>query len=408
MTDSKELAEHFFRHSHAKLVAILVRYFGLKEVEIAEDIVQDTLVEAMEKWSVQSIPHNPEGWLMDVAKKKTINFLERNQNYKNRILPGLKNRIELDFSPAEEKDSTLRMIFACCHPELPSESQIALALKSLCGLSIVEIADALLTNEANINKRLYRAKQKFRDGSIRFQIPTGQVDMHLDTVLSTLYLLFNEGYYSSHHQKIIRMDLCFEAIRLLKEVIETYPDLSKAKALLSLMYFSIARFESRIDEHGALIIFSEQDRSSWDQEFIASGIDLLHQSTEATHVSTYHLQAGIAAEHCLANDFDSTNWQSIYNQYCLLERLNGNVIISFNKAIARFYGDDKEKALADLLSMQNEPELKNSPHYFASLGIFYAQLKQNHKANQFFEKALELSKNQHEITSIKKRLALLK
>lgn len=405
MTDTNELAAHFFRHNHAKLVAILVGYFGLKEVEIAEDIVQDTMVEAMEKWSVQSVPQNPEGWLIDVAKKKTINFLERNQNYKNRILPKLKSHTDLDFGHAQKRDSTLRMIFACCHPDLPTESQVALALKTLCGLNIREIAEALLTNEATINKRLYRAKQKFRDGSIAFIIPEShQLDERLDSVLTTLYLLFNEGYYSAHQEQIIRMDLCFEAIRLLEEVIDTYPDLNEAKALLALMYLSIARTESRIDENGALIIFSEQDRNSWDQGLIARGIDYLHQSSGSQRLSSYHLQAGIAAEHCLAPDFAATNWKSIYKQYELLEKLHSNAIVSFNKAIARFYAGEKQQALKDLLTLQEEPELRQYTHYFASIGTFYAELGEMNKAIPFFEKALSFSKTENERASIRKRL----
>ena len=230
--NSNQLTAHFFRHNYAKMVAVLVRYFGLEEVEIAQDIVQDTLVEAMEKWSVQPIPENPEGWLMDVAKKKTINFLKRNQILHQKILPKLQARTpsELDFSEGVEKDSTLRMIFTCCHPDLSNASQIALALKTLCGLSIPEIAYALLTNEATINKRLYRAKQKFRNRSIAYELPSKEnlVD-RLNNVLSTLYLLFNEGYYSAHPEKAIRIDLCFEAIRLVKNIQLYFPNSAKAK-----------------------------------------------------------------------------------------------------------------------------------------------------------------------------------
>jgi len=166
-----ELAEHFFRHNYGKMVAILVNYFGLNQVEIAEDIVQDTLVEAMEKWGVHSIPTNPEAWLMDVAKKKTINFLKRNQLFENKIRPTLVLNTIFDTDESIQKDSTLLMIFACCHPDLPVESQIAMALKILCGLSVGEISNALLTTESTINKRLYRAKQKFRNGTIAFHFP---------------------------------------------------------------------------------------------------------------------------------------------------------------------------------------------------------------------------------------------
>ncbi|MEO0333913.1 MAG: sigma-70 family RNA polymerase sigma factor, partial [Bacteroidota bacterium] len=262
-SDTNQLAEHFFRHNYAKMVAVLVRYFGLDQVEIAEDIVQDTLIEAMEKWSVSDIPQNPGGWLMDVAKKKTINRLKRDQLFHSKIIPSL----PLSSSdPEVETDSTLRMIFACCHPSLPDESQVALALKTLCELSVTEIAHALLTNEATVNKRLYRVKQKFRNGNISFEIPIDiELSDRLDNVFTTLYLLFNEGYYSLHAEKMIRTNLCFEATRLLKEVITAFPDSSKAKALLALMLLNIARFESRTDNNSMPVVLAEQNRAAWDQ-----------------------------------------------------------------------------------------------------------------------------------------------
>lgn len=402
---SKKLTEHFFRHNYARMVAILVRYFGLKEVEIAEDIVQDTLVEAMEKWSVLSIPDNPEGWLMDIAKKKAINFLKRNQNFQSKIAPHLKGNSLSNIDSSTEKDSTLRMIFTCCHPSFPIESQISLALKTLCGLSVSEIANALLTNESTINKRLYRAKQKFRDGTIAYQIPEdGDLKKRLDGVFSTLYLLFNEGYYSSHNEKIIRMDLCFESIRLLKELVDSFPNSHKAKALLALMFFSVARFESRIDENEAIIILEEQNRALWSKELIAQGLNYLHQATDSKEVSVCHLQAGIAAEHCLADSFESTNWESVYLQYRMLEKLNTSVVITFNKIIAKFYGINPKEALADLLALKNEPELQNNIHYFTSIGVFYTELGQKEKAVPFFENALRLSKTSAEKVLIKRKM----
>lgn len=406
-TSPNQLSEHFFRHNYAKMVAILVRYFGLKEVEIAEDIVQDTLVEAMEKWSKQPIAQNPEGWLMDVAKKRTINFLKRNQNFEHKVLPALQQNSLLEADESVVNDSTLRMIFVCCHPGLPTESQIALALKTLCGLSVDEIASALLSSKANINKRLYRAKQRFRKGSIPFDLPAEkQLAQRLNAVFSTLYLLFNEGYYSSHHEKVIRMDLCFEAIRLQKQVVKAYPQIPKGKALLSLMLLSVARFESRIDAKGALVLLSDQDRSLWDQNLIQEGIDYLHQSAKNQDLSAYHLQAGIAAEHCLATDFYTTNWKSIYQQYCLLEQLNGTALVSFNKAISRFYGEDPEQALADLLALKDDPLLKSHSHYFTSIGIFYIESGQKELAVPYLESALKLAKTNSEKRLIEQRLKL--
>jgi RNA polymerase sigma factor (sigma-70 family) len=398
---TNELAEHFFRHNYAKMTAILTNYFGLSNVEIAEDIVQDTLVEAVEKWSVQSIPDNPEGWLMDVAKKKMINFLKRNQNFKTHIAPNLTLSISPNV-PSIEKDSTLKMIFTCCHPLLPTESQIALTLKSLCGLSVGEIANALLSSASTINKRLYRAKQKFRDGSIQFELPNDDdLIERLDNVFSSLYLLFNEGYYSAHNEKLIRMDLCFEAIRLTKELIAHFPNSNKAKAMLSLMLLSVARFESRTDQNEAIIILAKQDRTSWDKNLITQGIDYLHQASSGKEISSYHLQAGIAAEHCLAESFQSTNWTSIHKQYTLLQRIASSPIILFNKAISKYYGVAKDDALADLIALKDSPELQKNLHYHTALGVFYTELNEKEKASSFFETALKLSNSSHEQTFIK-------
>ena len=399
MTDStpNQLSEHFFRHNYAKMVAVLVRYFGLTEVELAQDIAQDTLVEAMEKWSIHSIPDNPEGWMMAVAKKKTINFLKRNQLYQKKILPGLKTNSLFDTDKSIEEDSTLKMIFTCCHPDLPVESQIALALKTLCGFSVSEIASALLTTESTINKRLYRAKQQFRNQNIAYEIPSkSNLGERLDTVFSTLYLLFNQGYYASNKEQFIQMDLCFDAIRLLEEILNSFPNSHKAKALLSLMYLLVARFESRIDDKGAIVVLAEQNKNLWDRELIAKGIEYLHDSTKSKKASIYHLQAGIAAEHCLASSFEATNWKSIYKQYELLEKINPSPIIVFNKTVAKFYGIDKEEALIDLLSLKKEKILQKNTHFFTAVGVFYQNLKQKEKAIPYFETALNLSKSEKE------------
>jgi len=341
-----------------------------------------------------------------VAKKKTINFLKRKQTFESKVRPTIQiNTLFEAKDQLVEKDSTLRMIFTCCHPSLPVESQIALALKTLCGLSVSEIANALLTSESTINKRLYRAKQKFRDGAIIFEFPDHRsLGTRLDAVFTTLYLLFNEGYYSYHHEKVIRMDLCFEAIRLVKEVLEFYPQSNPAKALLALMYLSVARFESRIDEHGALVILSEQDRTKWDKALIAEGMEYLYQSTADNEVSSYHLQAGIAAEHSLAKDFNSTNWASIYRQYNMLEQLQPNVFFTFNKAIAKFFGISQEEALMDLLALKKEQALQNNSQFYAALGILHAEMGLSEEAQSYFQMALNLSKSTHEQALIEYRM----
>lgn len=394
----EELSEHFFRHTYAKMLAILSSYFGLEQLEIAEDIVQDCLVEALQKWSIAKIPDNPEAWLMDVAKKKTINFLKRKSLFDQKIAQELSLQIQAaSFKEVEQQDSDLKMIFACCHPALAVESQIALALKTLCGLSVQEIADSLLTTKANINKRLYRAKEKFRSGEIKLENPAADEPERLDSVLQVLYLLFNEGYFSLHHEEKIRIDLCYEAIRLLNRLEETaYTRSPKLQGLLALMYFSIARFQSRIDPFGGLIAFEKQERSQWDQEMIAVGMKHLSQSMKAISPNIYQLQAGIMAEHCLAPNFDSTNWESILKQYEVLFHLNPQALIALNREIARFFSGDRINALKALEELEQDAHFHSHASFMLSKAILLAKDLQLEAANLAFEKATKFAASEAE------------
>ncbi len=400
---TQQLADHFFRHSYAKIVAILVRYFGLAQVEVAEDIVQDTLIEAMEKWSIHGIPDNPEGWIMDVAKKKTINFLKRDQLFHSKIIPQL--ALPMSQTATTVSDSTLRMIFACCHPELPMESQISLALRTLCGLSIAEIARALLTTEDNTNKRLYRAKKKFREGKIKFDIPSEkEYSLRLSGVCRTLYVLFNEGYYAPHHKDVLRMDLCYEAVRLLQEVECTSRQSSEINGLLSLMLLLLSRFESRLDENDALICLQDQDRTLWDQALIAQGMNYLKKAIQTDQVNVYQLQAGIAAEHCISQDFESTNWQSIYQQYLVLESIDSSFLVKMNKLISWYYTGHQEKAKACLHQLQELPDFAENTSYHLTLGTLYMSDKDKIQATYHLKRALSLAKYEREKMVIQRRL----
>ncbi len=400
---TNKLTEHFFRHSYAKTVAILVRYFGLDQVEMAEDIVQDTLIEAMEKWSIHAIPDNPEGWIMDVAKKKTINLIRRNQLFQTKIAPRLNTPVS--YADTIVSDSTLRMIFACCHPALPIESQISLALKTLCGLSVSEIARALLTTEGNINKRLYRAKKKFREEEIEYSIPIKtELNDRLDSVCKTLYVLFNEGYYAPHHKDVLRIDLCYDAVRLLKDVETTFADSAKVNSLLSLMLFSLARFESRLDQDDSLICLQDQNRKLWDQELIAQGMDYLSRAIQTAEVNPYQLQAGIAAEHCLSKDFESTNWQSIYQQYTLLESLNSTFLVKMNKQISYYFMGRREEALTALQGLKKLPDFTETVSYYLTLGTLYLLSREKEKASGYLAKAFSLTQSEKEKEIIQRRV----
>jgi RNA polymerase sigma-70 factor (ECF subfamily) len=293
------------------------------------------------------------------------------------------------FLEDEIKDSQLRMIFTCCHPALPAEAQVALTLKTLCGFSISEISSALLTNESNINKRLYRAKEKIRNEQIDFTVPSGQELLHrLDSVLLVIYLLFNEGYNATGDNLTIRRDLCLEAMRLAKLLIEKpitndYPPIY---ALLALMCFHAARFDARIDSNNCLIILEEQDRDLWDKELITQGFEFLVQSTAGDSATAYHLEAAIAAEHCLAPNFQETNWSKIHIYYKALEKLKPSSVIKLNLAIIIGKRDGPDE-------LKKHKMLENYYLLYASLGEYYFQSSRNDKAMENFAIAKKLAKS---------------
>lgn len=393
----QQLVDHLFRHEAGKLVSVISRIFGIAHLDLAEDLVQDTLMEALHRWSVHDIPDNPTAWLMQVAKRKTLNELKRRQT-------ALKNQphiaqqqisaesIDEAFLETKIEDSQLRMVFVCCHPELPLESQIALTLKSLCGFSVKEVASALLTTTANINKRLYRAKVRFRDLQINLEIPpTHLLPPRVDAVCLSLYLLFNEGYQSSHAQDLIRKDLCMEAIRLATLLANAFPDQTKVAALLALMFLHTARFDARQDVEGAIIILEDQDRSRWDQRLIATGMHYLKKASTGEVLSEYHLEAGIAADHCLAPSMEATDWKSISSQYDLLNRVNPSPIIAFNQAIILRWTEGPQQALLKLEELQTTGKLKKYHLLLAGIGEMQFLMGQNQKARACFLKAKTLT-----------------
>lgn len=397
------------------MVAVLTRLFGVHNLELAEDVVQDTLQQALSDWKLSGIPQNPEAWLMVVAKRKAINLLRRErytQNFADDIDPFLKSEWTLSYTidniflETEIKDSQLRMIFTCCHPALSRESQIALTLKTLCGFSIKEIANALLTNEATINKRLYRAKEKIRKGDIRFEVPLGnELLKRLEAVYLTIYLLFNEGYNSSTDNTLIRKDLCSEAMRLTylltEKPLDAYP---KTHALLALMCFHAARFESRIDDKGCILILEEQDRSKWDKALINQGIEFLNRAAQGNVLSSFHLEASIALQHCMAKSFKETNWKQIYAFYDKLYELKPSPIIQLNKAIITGRIDGPEKAIEELHRLESDKNLADYYLLPASLGEFYQQLNDLSTAKDYFTKAKKLTSSKVELELLERKI----
>jgi RNA polymerase sigma factor (sigma-70 family) len=403
-THINQQIDHLFRHESGKMVAVLSRLLGIQHLDAAQDIVQDTLLQAMNTWSYHGLPDNPAAWLMKAAKNKAIDHIRREKRFAA-ISPKYAYLLqsELAVTPAitqlfledEIADSQLRMIFACCHPAIPVESQMALTLKTLCGLSVQEIAHAFLTTEETVAKRIYRAKEKIKSACIELEVPQGIALLErINIVLRVLYLLFNEGYNSSHTEKLIREDLCMEAIRLCYLLINhTITTLPRVKALLALMCFQASRLNARLDDKNNIILLKYQDRALWYQPLMQQGFYYLDAAAEPFEESPYHLEAAIASLHAAAPSFAQTDWKKIYYLYGLLYTMQPSPIVAMNKAIAAGYANNKKQAL---LELQQIKLLENNHLYYACLGEVLLEMGDTEKAKSHFEKAYSLTESPQE------------
>ncbi len=338
----KDLADHFFRHEYGRLVAMLSRRIGVHHLEAVEDAVQFALEAAVETWPKSSVPENPSAWLFRAAHNRVVGELRRSAR---RAELAVRHASELDTEVAAEpqvllegdvRDDLLRMLFACCDDALPIESQLVLALKIVCGFDVCEISERLFMTEASVYKRLGRARSRLREVQFELEdLTSTMASARLPAVQSILYVLFTEGYLSSHADGAIRRELCAEAIRLAAEL-AAHPALAVRNtfALLALMHLHVARMPARQDGSGGLLLLEEQDRALWDAEEIATGLAWLSRSAEGETFSRYHAEAGIAAEHCLAPTFAETRWQRIVECYELLERLAPSALHRLNRAVA--------------------------------------------------------------------------
>ena len=386
------------------MISVLSKLLGLQYLDKAQDIVQDTLVMAMNTWSFNGLPDNPSAWLYQVAKNKAIDTLRREKKFKE-ISPKYSYLLQSEytlsttvnhlFSEDEIEDSQLKMIFACCHPLIAPESQIALALKTLCGLSTAEIAKAFLTNEETIAKRIYRAKEKIRVENIQLEMPNEEeMANRLNSVLQSLYLLFNEGYNSSQPDFLIREDLCEEAMRLnyllTNHLITNRP---KTKALLALMCFQASRLQSRLDDKGNIVLLKYQDRSKWFRPLMEKGFYYMDASIEEYENSTYHLEAAIASLHASAKTFEETDWKGILFLYEKLYEMNPTQVVELNKTIAFAYAIDKSEALNKMLQIRG---LENYYIYPTAIGELYFELGDLNQALKFYNLALKLTSSHQE------------
>jgi RNA polymerase sigma factor (sigma-70 family) len=404
--EHKELLPHLFRTEYQKLVSVLCSLFGIQHVETAEDIVSDTFLSATENWSHHGLPNNPTAWLYTVAKNKTKNHLKRHALFQQKLSPELQregatgHEIEVDLSLKNISDSQLAMIFAVCDPVNPSEAQIALALNLLCGFGAQEIADAFLTNKEVIYKRINRAKDKLRETNVRIAQPSiTEIGSRLDTVLTTLYLLFSEGYYSVSQNTTLRKEFCIEAMRLTYLLIQNATTNNpKVNALMSLMCFHSSRFDARINEKGEAILYHEQNESLWNQELIQRGKYFLNNAAAGTNLSKYHLEAGIAYWHTQKED-TTEKWQSILELYNSLLTLEHSPVAALNRAYVVSKTSGKEAAIIEAEKLA----LTSDHFYFSLLGNLYTELD-NGRAIQYYQKAISLTSSMAEQTMIRKKI----
>ncbi|UOE50027.1 RNA polymerase subunit sigma [Mucilaginibacter sp. SMC90] len=389
----KELLPHLFRTEYRKITAVLCRLFGIEHIEIAEDIVSDTFLSATENWSLKGLPDNPTAWLYTVAKNKTKNYLKRDTIFKQKLSPeiiytsGSTGEIEIDLSTKNIADSQLAMIFTVCNPVISGESQVALALNLLCGFGIQEITDAFLANKEVIYKRINRAKEKLKEAGIQIKQPTlNEIGNRLETVLTTIYLLFSEGYYSVSQNITLRQDLCTEAMRLNYLLIENSATNTPAvNALFALMCFHASRFRARTNDNGTMIIYEDQDESLWDRDLIDKGIHYLNQASTGTTLTKYHLEAGIAYWHTIKEN-TAAKWENILQLYNNLLIMEYSPIAALNRTFALAKTNGKPAAIAEAEKLN----LINNHFYYSLLGNLYTDVD-NKKALQHYETALKLA-----------------
>ncbi|MFK8160985.1 MAG: RNA polymerase sigma factor, partial [Lewinella sp.] len=361
MIEDNPMMDNLFRHQHGRMVAILCRVFGLEHLETIEDAVQDTFIKAMGAWR-NEWPDNPEAWLTTAAKNRVIDLFrsiksarERHEKLTTGTAAIAVNQLFLD---DEIADSQLRMIFTACHPALDPRDQIAFALKAIGGFSRKEIAAALLLKEETTKKRITRARKAVAEQSIRFEIPQGeQLRIRMIRVLEVIYLLFNEGFHSTQKDLAIRKELCGEALRLSKMLIDNPMTCNaEVQALFALMCFHSARLDSKINEANEVLDLRSQDRSKWYFPLVVAGNDMMNLATANGEYSIYHYEAAIACEHLKASTFEATNWKEILRWYHKLDQLNPSPINQLNMAVVNLQRADFAAA-REMLEQLEEDQL---------------------------------------------------
>jgi RNA polymerase sigma factor (sigma-70 family) len=396
-----ELPEHWFRHELGRLVSVLSRRFGVSRLELCEDAAQTALLRATQAWS-SMLPDDPGAWLYRVAHNYVLDELRRDRRDERYLA-----EVHCEYAQQEVQDDVLRLLFVCANPTIPPESQLVLALKTLCGFSTEEIALRLFQSEEAIHKRLQRARDRLREQAQLDNVESLQ-SIHparVPSVHHMLYLLFNEGYSSAQPDRVIRGELCDEALRLalmLRE--EPAGALPETDALIALMCFHAARFDARVDGMGGLLLLEEQDPSRWDRQLIQRGLLHLGRSARGETLSRYHLEAGLAAEHCLAPSYAETNWAEIVRLYEVLERIAPSPLNVLNQAIALAEWKGPDAGLAALAAIEPPTWLLGYYLWDATLGELHRRRGDRQRALAHTKRALAAAPTNPEKALLERRL----
>jgi RNA polymerase sigma-70 factor (ECF subfamily) len=412
-----EINDHFFRREAGRLVSALTRIFGVHNLALAEDVVQDAFCRALETWPMRGVPDNPSAWLMATARNRALDVLRR-QRTATTFAPEFGRLLDSEWTLAPIvddilaadaiQDSMLRMMFSCCHPRLSEPAQVALILNILCGFSIDEIARACMSGHAAIEKRIQRGKAALAEAKRLFDtaLPADFSD-RLPAVQRALYLLFNEGYHGASPETAVRLELCNEAIRLVAVLLQ-HP-LGKTPgtyALAALMTLTAARLPARTDSSGNLISLADQDRTRWDRTRLNEGMRLLELSASGTELSAYHIEAAMASVHAMARRTEDTDWRTIIGLYDQLMQINPSPIVALNRAIAIAQRDGPERGLDALRTIPNSERLAAYPFFPAALGELEHQRGNEARAREHFQSALARARNPMERRFFEHRLAV--